>query len=89
MFELGKKIWHQFMEEILGILNSMWQIITLGFQIYIFGEERVVNEKEEKEPLGILQFSKNQSIWSLAIFCKSINLVSACVTSDVVSLVRG
>ena len=56
------------MEEILVILNSRWQIITLGFQIYIFGEERAVNEKEEKEPLGILQFSENQSTWSLTIF---------------------
>jgi len=42
--------------------------------LYIW-EERAVNEKEEKEPLGILQFSENQSIWSLAIFWKSINLV--------------
>jgi len=38
------------MEEFWGILNSRWQIITLGFQIYIFGEERPV---KEKEPLGI------------------------------------
>ena len=57
--------------------------------MYIFGEERAVNEKEEKESLGILQFSENQSIWSLTIFCKSINLVPACVAFDVVSLVRG
>jgi len=63
------------MEEILEILNSRWQIITLGFQIYIFGEERAVNEKEEKESFGILQFSENQSIWPLAILWKSINLV--------------
>ena len=42
------------MEEILEILNSRWQIITLGFQIYIFGKESVVDEKEEKESLGIL-----------------------------------
>jgi len=76
------------MEEILEILNFRWQIITLGFKVYIFGEERAVNEKEEKESLRILQFSKNQSIWSLTIFCKSINLVPACVTSNVVSLVR-
>ena len=34
------------MEEFWGILNSRWQIITLGFQIYIFGEERLVKEKE-------------------------------------------
>ena len=63
------------MEEILEILNSRWQIITLGFQIYISGKERAINEKAEKEPLGILQFSENQSIWSLTIFWKSINLV--------------
>ena len=87
--------WHQFMEEIWGILNSRWQIITLGFQIYIFGEERAINEEEEKESLmrkrrkSRWQFSENPSIWSLTIFCKSINLVPAYVASDVVSLVRG
>jgi len=42
-------------------------MITLGFQIYIFGKERVINEKEEKESLGILQFFENQSIWFLTI----------------------
>jgi len=57
------------------ILNSRWQMITLGFQIYIFGKERVINEKEEKESLGILQFFENQSIWFLTILWKSINLV--------------
>jgi len=33
-----------------------------------------------------LQFSVNQSIWSLTISSFSTKLVSACVTSDVVSL---
>jgi len=45
------------MEEILGILNSKWQIIKLGFQIYIFGEERDIEKKEtsgKKRYLGNL-----------------------------------
>jgi len=49
VFWIGEELWHQFMEEILGILKSRWQTITLGFQIYIFGEEKAVNEKEEKK----------------------------------------
>ena len=43
----------------------------------------------EKETLENLQFSVNQSIWSLIISSFSAKLVSACVTSDVVSLVSG
>ena len=74
------------MEEILGILKSRWQIIKLGFQIYIFGKERDVGEKET---LGNLQFSLNQSIWSLVILSFSAKLVPACVAYDVVSLVSG
>jgi len=46
------------MEENLGILNSKWQIITLGFEIYVFKKERAVNEKREKEPLRICNFLK-------------------------------
>jgi len=74
------------MEEILGILNFRWQIIKLGFQIYIFGAERDVEKKEmlgEKETLENLQFSVNQSIWSLIISSFLAKLVPACVTSDV------
>jgi len=74
------------MEEILEILNSRWQIIKLGFQIYIFVEERDV---EKKEMLGNLQFYVNQSIWSLITSSFSAKLFPACVASDVVSLVRG
>jgi len=36
--------------------------------------------------LGNLQFSVNQSIWSLVISSFLAKLVPACVTSDVVSL---
>jgi len=48
-FWIGEELCHQFMKEILEILNSRWQIITLGFQIYLFGEERAVYEKETLE----------------------------------------
>jgi len=54
------------MEVILGILNSRWQIIKLGFQIFIFGEERDVEKKE---------MSGKKRVGEFAIFCKSINLV--------------
>jgi hypothetical protein len=57
----------------------------------MFGEERVVHEKD---------VGGKKYIGNFAIFCKSINLVlvisslsaklvSACVASDVVSLVSG
>ena len=64
--------------------------MTLGFQIYIFEEERAIHEKEtlgEKDTLEILQV--NQSIWSLVILSFLVKLGPACVASDVVSLVSG
>jgi len=51
------------LEEILGILECRLQIVKLGFQFYIFGEEIAV---ENFIYLG----KKEQSIFS-----KSINLV--------------
>jgi len=44
------------LEEILRILKCRLKIVKLGFQFYIFGEERTVEEERAKKFLQINQF---------------------------------